>query len=222
MEGSCEQDMIVRRRPGNRMSLRLLPDGQVQVTAPPGEDITDFLEKNREWIKKRKNRLEMYCRGHEHQRDRLLLDGSYYDLSSGCIPSLDDDAKVATYVSPTDLFRMLRQRLHENAESLVLHHSGVMGLRCRGIQIRRQRSRWASCSLRGTLSLNLRIIALPLNVREYVIVHELAHLKEANHSPAFWAVVERYYPHWKDAEHELKRFWFIIARNRIWKILEGC
>ena len=214
--------MIVRRKPGNRMSLRLLPDGQVQVTAPPGEEIADFLEKNQGWIRKKKCRLEMLCRGHEDQRDRLLLAGSYYDLSSGPVPSLNDDTKMATYVRPDNLVRLLRQRLHEDAESLILHHSGVMGVQCSKVQIRRQRTRWASCSSRGTLSLNLRIIALPPYVREYVIVHELAHLKEPNHSPAFWSVVERYYPHWRDAEDQLKRFWVIIARNHIWKILEGC
>ena len=214
--------VIVCRRPGDRMSLVVLPDGQVRITAPPGEDIADFLDKNQEWIRKRRSRLEMLCRGHEHQRDLLLLDGSYYHLSSGAISSIDDDAKLATYIGPGELVRMLKLRLREDAERRVSYHSRGMGVRCSRIQIRRQRTRWASCSLRGTLSLNLRLIALPPHVREYVIVHELSHLAEPNHSPAFWAVVERNSPHWRNAERDLKRFWVIIARNRIWKILEGC
>lgn len=214
--------VIVCRRPGKRMSLTVLPDGQVRITAPPGEDIADFLEKNQEWIRKRRSRLEILCRGNEHQRDLLLLDGSYYHLSSGALSSIDDDAKLATYIGPGELVRMLKQRLRDDAERRISYHSRGMGVRCSGIQIRRQRTRWASCSLRGTLSLNLRLIALPPHVREYVIVHELSHLAEPNHSPAFWGVVERNSPHWRDAERDLKRFWVIIARNRIWKILEGC
>ena len=221
LAGSPGQAMIVHRRPGNRVCLRILPDGQVQVFAPPGEDVENFLEKNQEWIKKKRNRLEMLCRGHEHQRDLLLLDGNYYHLSCGAFSFIDDDAKKATYGEPRDLLRMLKQRLREDAGDLVSYHSRVMGVKSSGIRIRRQRTRWASCSSRGNLNLNLKLIALPSDVREYVIVHELAHLAEPNHSPSFWAVVERYAPNWRDAEHELKRFWIIIARNRIWKILEG-
>jgi hypothetical protein len=73
------------------------------------------------------------------------------------------------------------------------------------IVIRNQRSRWGSCSCNGTISLNWRLIQLPDHVRDYIIVHELMHLRELNHSPRFWREVEKACPDYRQAEEWLKR-----------------
>lgn len=67
------------------------------------------------------------------------------------------------------------------------------------------RTRWGSCSAKGGIRLNWRLIHLPLPLIDYVIAHELAHLVEMNHSARFWAVVESIYPDWHQARQELKR-----------------
>lgn len=67
------------------------------------------------------------------------------------------------------------------------------------------RTRWGSCNSRGEVRLNWRLIHLPLDLIDYVVAHELAHLKEMNHSPRFWAVVEGLYPGWREARRELKK-----------------
>lgn len=72
------------------------------------------------------------------------------------------------------------------------------------VVVRSQRSRWGSCSARGTISLNWRLIQTPDFVRDYVIYHELAHRREMNHSDRFWACVEALCPAWRDAERWLK------------------
>ncbi len=72
------------------------------------------------------------------------------------------------------------------------------------LTIRNQRTRWASCSRSGTLSFNWRIISLPLPVLDYVIIHELCHTREMNHSPAFWKLVEKHCPDWKACRKYLK------------------
>jgi len=72
------------------------------------------------------------------------------------------------------------------------------------ITVRSQRSRWGSCSAGGTISLNWRLIQTPAGVRDYIIYHELMHLREMNHSPRFWARVEEVCPPWREAEHWLK------------------
>jgi predicted metal-dependent hydrolase len=73
------------------------------------------------------------------------------------------------------------------------------------ITIRNQRSRWGSCSRRGTISLNWRLIQVPAFVRDYIILHELMHLREHNHSSRFWKQVESVCPDYAVAEKWLKQ-----------------
>jgi predicted metal-dependent hydrolase len=74
------------------------------------------------------------------------------------------------------------------------------------LSIRSQRTRWGSASSRSTLSFNYRIIYLPPELQDLIIVHELCHLKEMNHSPAFWALVAQAIPNWKKLRKELRRY----------------
>jgi predicted metal-dependent hydrolase len=73
------------------------------------------------------------------------------------------------------------------------------------ISIRGQRTRWGSCSPRGTLSFNWRLALAPPSVLDYVVVHELCHLREANHSPRFWALVAERRPDWRAERDWLRR-----------------
>lgn len=73
------------------------------------------------------------------------------------------------------------------------------------ISIRDQRTRWGACSARRSLSFNWRLVMAPPEVTEYVIIHELAHLIEMNHSPRFWKVVEKYCPDYKKRRLWLKK-----------------
>jgi predicted metal-dependent hydrolase len=75
----------------------------------------------------------------------------------------------------------------------------------RRVAIRSQRTRWGSCSRRGTISLNWRLVQAPPWVRDYLIAHELAHLREMNHSRRYWRVVQEFFPAWREAEQWLKR-----------------
>lgn len=79
------------------------------------------------------------------------------------------------------------------------------GAAVKQVVVRNQRSRWGSCSAGGTISLNWRLIQTPDSVRDYIILHEIAHLREMNHSDRYWAHVAALCPWWRDAEHWLKR-----------------
>jgi hypothetical protein len=83
--------------------------------------------------------------------------------------------------------------------------SAVTGVEVKQVTVRNQRSRWGSCSANGTISLNWRLVQTPETVRDYIIYHELMHLREMNHSARFWARVEEVCPGWRDAEHWIKR-----------------
>ena len=75
----------------------------------------------------------------------------------------------------------------------------------RRITVRNQRSRWGSCSVKGTISLNWRLIQTPPFVQDYIILHELMHLREMNHSRRYWRCVEQVCPNYRNAEAWLKQ-----------------
>jgi predicted metal-dependent hydrolase len=79
-----------------------------------------------------------------------------------------------------------------------------LGVSTPPLAISNAQSRWGSCSSRGDVRLNWRLLQAPPHIINYVICHELAHLKEMNHSARFWAIVEQLYPDYKRAEKELK------------------
>jgi len=79
------------------------------------------------------------------------------------------------------------------------------GVDLKVVSVRNQRSRWGSCSAGGQVSLNWRLVQTPDHVRDYIIYHELMHLREMNHSDRFWSRVESVCPGWREAERWLKR-----------------
>ena len=86
----------------------------------------------------------------------------------------------------------------ELVSALAEEEAELLEVRYRRIRIGGQRSLWGSCSARGTLSFNWRLVLAPLDVLDYVVVHELCHLRVANRSQKFWGLVERRRPHWRD------------------------
>ncbi len=83
--------------------------------------------------------------------------------------------------------------------------AAATGVDLKHVAVRNQRTRWGSCSAGGTISLNWRLVQTPETVRDYILYHELMHLREMNHSARFWARVEAVCPDWREAERWLKR-----------------
>ena len=88
--------------------------------------------------------------------------------------------------------------------AVVKKYASLMGVSYNRITIRHQKTRWGSCTKTGNLSFNCLILKMPETVRDYVIIHELAHRKELNHSTKFWTIVAEYCPWYKDAKQWLK------------------
>ncbi len=85
------------------------------------------------------------------------------------------------------------------------HASALAGTPYSGLSIRGQRTRWASCSRNGGMSFNWRLLLAPERVLDYVVWHEVCHLQVLDHSPRFWALVERRWPSWRDDREWLRR-----------------
>ncbi len=97
-------------------------------------------------------------------------------------------------VSETDARRAVRELVTMLAED----EARELDVAYKRIEIRDQRTRWGSCSTRGTLSFNWRLVLAPYDVLDYVVVHELCHLREPNHSHRFWRLVETRRPAWRE------------------------
>jgi predicted metal-dependent hydrolase len=93
----------------------------------------------------------------------------------------------------------LRAEARRRLSGLAFHHAGGAGVKPRRIIIKDTSTRWGSCAPDGTLAFSWRLVMAPAFVQDYVAAHEVAHLCHLHHGPAFWALVERLCPGWRDA-----------------------
>jgi predicted metal-dependent hydrolase len=110
---------------------------------------------------------------------------------------------------------LTRWLMHQTRNSLIPRLQNMSlrtGLKYQRALVRRQTTRWASCSARRTISLNAKLLFLPPDLVDYVLVHELCHLDEMNHSKRFWALVHRHYPDFRKRESQLRDLWGSIPR----------
>jgi predicted metal-dependent hydrolase len=100
-----------------------------------------------------------------------------------------------------DLKEVARSELIPRLEQLAAQH----GLKPHAVTIGNQRSRWGSCSKNGRIALNFRLVQVPPDIGDYVMLHELMHMRQQNHSRRFWQLVEAACPNYRDAERWLRK-----------------
>lgn len=179
-----EVPVTVTRRRTSRLSIRVTKDGQVRVSAPwyvPKRTVQKFIEDHRDWIDKALERVSRQQAGRNAFYDRL--DISTPALRKAAVAQLD------AIVAP-----------------LVTQYSEQMGVSPSGISYRASKTRWGSCNPRTRkINFSLYLLLLPDWCIEHIVVHELAHLLEANHSPRFYALMDRHFPRWRAARLETRR-----------------
>jgi predicted metal-dependent hydrolase len=93
---------------------------------------------------------------------------------------------------------LYRRKARETFENRAESYADDIGVEYEQIEIRNQRTKWGSCSTTGTLGLNWRLMMAPVDVIDYIIIHELAHLREPNHTDTFWSLVAEHDPNYRD------------------------
>jgi predicted metal-dependent hydrolase len=207
---------FVRMRRARRYILRVCPDGRLRLTVPRGGSRAEglqFVEKHRAWIEQERSRLAaahaarvwtsgttIPLRG-EQVPIVILRTASHAAVSYGgrTIRAAREIANVRPLVEQ-DLRALAREDLPPRLAGFAAAHGLVVGR----VTIRNQRSRWGSCSPNGAIALNYRLVQMPPAVRDYVLIHELMHLRHQNHSRKFWRVVEAACPAFREAERWLK------------------
>lgn len=108
------------------------------------------------------------------------------------------------------LRRWLARKTREHLAPWLVALASDGGLDVAGVAIRAQRTRWASCSAKGTISLNLRLLFLPQELVRYALVHELVHLQEMNHSRRYWTLLESFERDYRTLDNELRAGWRFV------------
>lgn len=98
-----------------------------------------------------------------------------------------------------------RSIVHDRVRYFLGHYGPKHGIAIGKIAIRDQRSRWGSCSKRGNLNFNYRLAFLPAELQDYIVVHEICHIKEFNHGPDFWSLVRETVPGFNELRHKLRK-----------------
>ncbi len=173
--GVNESYTLIRSR-RKSLALQVRADGKVIVRAP---------------LRTAKYRIDSFVEEHwgwvEKQRQRIAQERK--------------NLHVITDEERRDGIRKAKEIFPERTA----YFARRMGVGYGRITIREQKTRWGSCSQAGNLNFNWKLIMMPPEILDYVVVHELAHRKEMNHSPRFWAVVEKELPDYRLRREELKK-----------------
>jgi predicted metal-dependent hydrolase len=195
-----------------RFSLRVgQADGRVTLSVPlrtrEGEAL-DFARAHEGWI-----RAALAKRPKDTLAEigaQIMVEGVTLIISAG--PGRSVRVEGDQLIVPGDSARtgariaaFLKVRARDHLARASDGYAAQVGRSVTQISLRDTRSRWGSCTAQGALMYNWRLIMAPPAVLEYVAAHEVAHLVEMNHSPAFWAVVARLYPEWQVQRAWLKR-----------------
>lgn len=221
IEGTELPVLFKRNAQARRIILRMNPKGEgVVLTVPPGttkREALNFAISQGAWISARLKRtpetvafaegVEVPFRGELHlvchrpmPRRTVWREEA---PSEGTLPLLCVSGRIEHL--PRRLKDWLKAQARADLSAASERYADEMGLKFSRLSIRDQSSRWGSCSSAGALSYSWRLVLAPPDVLDYVAAHEVAHLAEMNHGPAFWSLVEQHCPHTKSAKHWLKQ-----------------
>lgn len=179
----------IKRSKRRTLAMEFRPDGTLLIRAPfrtPNTKIRQFLTENEDWV------LRHY--------EKVLA-------------RREKNAEITPF-SRAELEELATQALNVLPKKAA-YYAKIIGVDYGRITIRNQKTRWGSCSSKGNLNFNCLLMLLPEDVQDYVVVHELCHRKEMNHSKAFWREVEKVLPNYRALRKTLRREGeAVMARNR--------
>jgi predicted metal-dependent hydrolase len=202
-----------------RLNLRILPDKGIILTIPQRVSAANalyFLEEHIEWVKKHAplNQSAPHETVPPCQLDLPVM-GQWlieYENTLGRIMLIERAGNTLVYCGPDDRvqqLKKLRNWLQHRAATFLTQRLQELSQQCQlsfsSVTFRTQRTMWGSCSRTKKISLNYKLIFLSAELIDYVLIHELAHLRHLDHSPKFWRVVGEFYPEYAAAKEQLRK-----------------
>ena len=226
-----QKEYQIRRSSRAKRARIVVTAEKVELVAPlrmPEKQIQQFMRAKQGWVETAKHKMQQHVDNmtslapESYQQGVLIpYQGEQYKLQIKT--SLEKDVKIVfeqafiAYVPEVlkglDLSEQIRQALvvwmgqaaARQAAKTMQHYAALYQLSPRSISIKVQKSRWGSCGVHNDINLNWLLILAPAKVFEYVVIHELCHIGQRNHSAAFWALVERHCPDYKQRRLWLKQ-----------------
>ncbi|MCD6414030.1 MAG: M48 family metallopeptidase [Candidatus Diapherotrites archaeon] len=227
--GNLEVSCIMERRNVKYPRLEFKSDKHLLVILPYGfVSEEDILKRKEGWIYRKLNKIKASLErinGYKKiANGRSLVFGRFYKIKTlkGRYSLRWSNDAVLVFGPNKELAlkyfkNYLREKLRKKVETYIDEFSKKLKVKYNKVFIKSQTTKWASCSSRKNLNFNIKLVALPDKVLKYVVLHEVAHLKEINHSNEFWELVERYEPNYKETEELLTGFWFLLGDDPFWK-----
>ena len=213
--------LIRKSNRARRINIRIESSEKIILTLPRWASVQAgraFLFQQRKWLEKRIEKSppvidltthlqtggQVWISSHPRTLNLVGLDNmgrSNYEI---CYDQITLNIPQNSSDTNEQVFSFLQNLAKENLTDRVFILSNKFGLEVKKVRVGNQKSRWGSCSSRGTISLNWRLLLLNYSLGQYVILHELAHLKHLNHSLAFWQYLESICPGARIQDRELR------------------
>jgi len=219
VQSSCVVRLSKRAK---RLSIYLHNSGKLEIVAPErasSKRIQKFIQAHKPWIKKHRAILAQKTphkeQGTRPQQIELpFLKRTWrivYRASCKRLIEHDNWLELPQDKSDIEIVKLLGKWLKKQSEHfitpLMQELSVTTGLRYQKLTFRGQKTRWGSCSPKGSINLNYCLLFLSEDYVRYVLIHELCHLEELNHSRAFWNLVKRYQPNYRKFDKKLNDYW---------------
>lgn len=216
---------LISRSNRKTLSLSILKDGQIVIKAPlkmSDENIEKFVYEKQHWIRQKLAYIEQNKEKYDgvmHLK-KFLLFGNEYALKLANIKKIETSNNDLSILIPKDTpnekiqsklktwFKKIAKNTLENRLNYIC---SLVKLKPTSFRISDSKGRWGACNSKGTISFNYRVIMLPPSVIDYVIVHELCHLVEMNHSKKFWNLVYSFLPNTDVQKQKIKEYSFLLS-----------
>jgi predicted metal-dependent hydrolase len=210
---------VQRNARSRNLRLRITTKAEVIVSAPPRVPehlISRFVQEYSDWITRHLSKIK--AKQELVDDNQVLIFGKIYQKvihndHSGDVPVYITNQELHVHPvtsTKTSVDRTVTTFLKTTAQKYIVPRTKklaeVMGMTYTSLTLRDQKTRWGSCSSTGALNFNWRLVQYPVPVIDYVIVHELAHRREMNHSARFWALVAKYDPEYQAHRRWLKKY----------------
>jgi len=205
------------------ISLTITPSGEVVVKAPlkaPDSAIYNFVNSKQDWINSRLEKINSALNDYKDvlSYTKFMFLGNIYDVyrsPKSTKIAIENNKVVVPMAWNTDkIYKKFIVFYKKAAQDILIARTkeiaSILKLKPTEISISGSRGRWGACTNLGQIILSWRAIMLETDLIDYIIVHELMHLEELNHSPKFWANVQKIYPKYKLARNKMKSFGFIL------------